>query len=93
MAGGHNLENNSLERFHLSLKSTCMQQKKLKLSEFIVKSIKIVRDYSAVQHVNFSNLRAPTTEEGRHAIFYLNGRKESPIYNILEGTAVFIKNK
>jgi len=43
---GFNLTNNSIERFHCDIKDTFAERKKLKLTEFLLKLSKMVRDYS-----------------------------------------------
>jgi len=43
---GHSLTNNSLERFHLNIKETYTDRKKLAINEFLFKCVKMIRDCS-----------------------------------------------
>ena len=52
---GINLTNNGLERLHLDLKDTYTENKKMKLNDFLVKSVRFIRDYSLDHKDDFNN--------------------------------------
>ena len=90
---GVNLTNNSLERFHLDIKNTYTKNKKMKISEFLFTSIRMIRDYSIDHSDNFDKTPEISTDVWKKALRLLEKKEKGPYYDIKEDFAVFIKKK